>query len=90
MQTVEDVLDLLDVLFDETADRWTDRNGAGWWDRFYADRERAVPFFRWAPDESLAAWQEGGRLGLGPGKAPERCATRFRRCLLYTSPSPRD
>lgn len=67
VQTVEDVLDLLDVLFDGAADRGTDRNGAAWWDRFYADRERPIPFFRWVPDENLVAWQVDGRLGLGPG-----------------------
>ena len=67
MQTPDDVLDLLDVLFDEAADRGADRAGAAWWDGFYADRERPIPFFRWVPDESLVAWQADGRLGLGPG-----------------------
>ncbi len=67
MQTPDDVLDLLDVLFDEAADREADRAGAAWWDGFYADRERPIPFFRWVPDESLVAWQADGRLGLGPG-----------------------
>lgn len=67
MQTVDDVLDLLDTLFGEAADRWTDRGGADWWDAFYADRDRPIPFFRWAPDESLVAWQDAGLLGVGPG-----------------------
>jgi SAM-dependent methyltransferase len=67
VQTIDDVLALLDRLFDERADRWTADGGAAWWDRFYADRGREVPFFRWAPDESLVGWHDDGRLGLSPG-----------------------
>lgn len=78
IRTMDDVLRLLDAMFEPAADRWTDR-GAGWWDGFYADRDRAVPFFRPAPDESLVAWHAsgvleltaGGRvldLGCGPGR----------------------
>ncbi len=67
VQTVDDVLLLMDELFAEQADRWSDRGGADFWDRFYADRGRGVPFFRWAPDESLVAWHADGRLPLGPG-----------------------
>lgn len=57
----------MDLLFDDAADRWTERAGGDWWDQFYADRERPIPFFRWAPDESLVAWQDAGHLGLIPG-----------------------
>ena len=39
IRSVDDVLTLLDGLFDPGADRWTERAG-DWWDRFYADRER--------------------------------------------------
>ncbi|WP_185012938.1 class I SAM-dependent methyltransferase [Streptomyces sp. AK010] len=75
MRTVDDVLVLLDGLFAPEADRWTGR-GADWWDRFYADRSRTVPFFVAKPDESLVAAVErreagGGRaldLGCGPGR----------------------
>ncbi|WP_066588832.1 class I SAM-dependent methyltransferase [Cellulomonas timonensis] len=67
VQTVDDVMELLDLLFAEQADRWTARAGADWWDRFYADRDRPVPFFRSAPDESLVAWHTEGRLAVGPG-----------------------
>ncbi len=42
---IEDVLELMDGLFDDDADRWTNR-GARWWDRVYGDRGRGVPFFR--------------------------------------------
>lgn len=38
----------LDALF---ADRQ-----AGWWDGFYADRDKPVPFFTRAPDECLLEW----------------------------------
>ncbi|MGW3508427.1 class I SAM-dependent methyltransferase [Streptomyces sp. NPDC000994] len=75
MRTVEDVLVLLDGLFAPDADRWTG-GAAGWWDGFYADRTRPVPFFADKPDESLVEWLErgliGGRraldLGCGPGR----------------------
>ncbi|GAA2755842.1 class I SAM-dependent methyltransferase [Actinopolymorpha rutila] len=72
----EDVFALMDALFEADADRWTAR-GAGWWDGFYGDRERGVPFFRDAPDESLVAWHSAGLvphegraldLGCGPGR----------------------
>ncbi|MDX3384447.1 class I SAM-dependent methyltransferase [Streptomyces niveiscabiei] len=75
IRTVDDVLDLLDTLFAPGADRWTDQAG-DWWDGFYADRSRPVPFFVDKPDENLAALLEqrvltGGRaleLGCGPGR----------------------
>lgn len=78
IRTIEDVLTMLDARFDAEADRWTDR-GAAWWDDFYTDRGRSVPFFRPDPDESLVAWHEdgllevpdGGRaldIGCGPGR----------------------
>lgn len=66
IQTVEDVLKLLDSFFEDTAGRPTDTN-AEWWDLFYTDRSRDIPFFRHAPDESLVAWQADGRLSLGAG-----------------------
>ena len=75
IRTVEDVLRLLDGLFAPEADRWTD-GGAGWWDGFYADRSRPVPFFAAKPDESLVTYLERGLiargraldLGCGPGR----------------------
>ena len=76
VSSVDDVLELLDGFFEDDADRWTSK-GAGWWDGFYRDRDRGVPFFRPAPDESLVAWHEnrllpdGGRaldLGCGAGR----------------------
>jgi SAM-dependent methyltransferase len=67
VHTVDDVLDLLDTLFEERVDRWSERGGADFWDAFYTDRARPIPFFRWAPDESLVQWVADGTLPLGPG-----------------------
>ncbi|MEU9855740.1 class I SAM-dependent methyltransferase [Streptomyces sp. NPDC047974] len=76
IRTVEDVLVLLDGLFAPGADRWTE-GGADWWDGFYADRDRPVPFFVPKPDENLVSYagrgllKGGGRaldLGCGPGR----------------------
>ncbi|MFE5710484.1 class I SAM-dependent methyltransferase [Streptomyces sp. NPDC056501] len=76
IRTVEDVLRLLDGLFAPSADRWTE-GGADWWDGFYADRDKPVPFFVAKPDENLVSYVEqgllpvGGKvldLGCGPGR----------------------
>lgn len=75
VRSVEDVLRLLDGMFEAGADRWSDRGG-GWWDGFYADREREVPFFVAKPDENLATYLDRGLvapgraldLGSGPGR----------------------
>ncbi|MEK3712907.1 hypothetical protein [Paenibacillus sp. FSL R7-0333] len=37
----EDTLRMLDALF---------RDEGAWWDGFYADKEKAIPFFRDCPD----------------------------------------
>lgn len=66
VRTVDDVLVLLDGLFDEAADRWTDRAG-GWWDAFYADRDRPVPFFGAGPDENLVSYVDSGDVPVRPG-----------------------
>ncbi|MBT9492661.1 MAG: class I SAM-dependent methyltransferase [Paucibacter sp.] len=44
--------------------RLSDRAGA-WWDGFYADRSKAVPFFGTAPDECLHEWLAEGLLARG-------------------------
>ncbi|POX38737.1 SAM-dependent methyltransferase [Streptomyces sp. Ru73] len=75
VRTIDDVMKLLDELFEPGADRWTDR-AAGWWDGFYTDRSRPVPFFVAKPDENLAAYLDRGLiapgraldLGCGPGR----------------------
>ncbi|HET6704688.1 class I SAM-dependent methyltransferase [Amycolatopsis sp.] len=75
VRTVDDLLRMLDGLFDDhpAPDRW---------DRFYADRDRPVPFFVSNPDENLDGWLRdgplrGGRaleLGCGPGRNALRLA----------------
>jgi cyclopropane fatty-acyl-phospholipid synthase-like methyltransferase len=58
IRDVEDLLRVLDGLF--TID-------ATWWDRFYADRGRPVPFFTAEPDENLVSCLELGLVK--PGRA---------------------
>ena len=75
IRTVDDVLKLLDGLFAPDADRWTP-DAAAWWDGFYTDRSKPVPFFVARPDESLASYIDRGLLtpgraldlGCGPGR----------------------
>jgi SAM-dependent methyltransferase len=75
IRTVDDVLTLLDGLFAPDADRWS-ASGSSWWDQFYADRDREVPFFVAKPDENLVSYLERGLLtpgraldlGCGPGR----------------------
>jgi SAM-dependent methyltransferase len=75
IRTTDDVLALLDGVFAPEADRWT-AGGASWWDDFYADRSKAVPFFVDKPDENLDAYLRRGliapgralELGCGPGR----------------------
>lgn len=76
IRTVDDVLTLMDDLFAPRADRRTADAGT-WWDGFYTDRSKPVPFFVAKPDESLASYigrdaiAPGGRvldLGCGPGR----------------------
>lgn len=75
IRTTDDVMDLLDRLFAPEADRWTG-NAATWWDHFYADRAKPVPFFASKPDENLVSSLERGLLtpgraldlGCGPGR----------------------
>jgi SAM-dependent methyltransferase len=67
IRSVDDVLDLLDGFF---------TRGADWWDDFYGDRDKPVPFFVSQPDESLVSWLDRGLLkpgraldlGCGPGR----------------------
>jgi SAM-dependent methyltransferase len=67
IRSVEDILTLLDRFFTRDAD---------WWDDFYADRDRPVPFFADKPDESLVSYLDRGLLrpgraldlGCGPGR----------------------
>lgn len=83
IRTVDDVLRLLDGLLAPDADRST-AGAASWWDGFYADRSRPVPFFAAKPDENLVSYLDrglvtGGRvldLGCGPGRNASYLAAR--------------
>lgn len=82
IRTVDDVLSLLDGLFAPEADRWT-VGAASWWDGFYADRSKPVPFFVAKPDENLVSYLDRGLitpgraldLGCGPGRNALRLAS---------------
>lgn len=45
------------------------RNESQWWDSFYSDRSKQIPFFIDAPDESLVSWFDGNQLQ--PGRVLE-------------------
>lgn len=84
IRSVDDVLALLDGLFAPAADRWS-TGGSDWWDGFYADRSRDVPFFVSKPDESLVSYLDRGLvassgraldLGCGPGRNAILLASR--------------
>jgi SAM-dependent methyltransferase len=76
IRTVDDVLRLLDGLVATESDRWTAEGGSSWWDDFYADRSRDVPFFVAKPDENLVSYVDQGLIapgraldvGCGPGR----------------------
>ncbi|MEV6260938.1 class I SAM-dependent methyltransferase [Streptomyces sp. NPDC051784] len=78
VRTVEDVLTLLDGLFASQSEdgRSVTGDGKDFWDRFYTDRSRQVPFFVPKPDENLATYLDQGLiapgraldLGCGPGR----------------------
>lgn len=84
VRSVDDVLALMDTLFESTADRWSDQAGGAWWDDFYTDRSRPVPFFADKPDENLVAWLDAGLvppgraldLGCGAGRNARHLASR--------------
>jgi SAM-dependent methyltransferase len=67
VRTHDDVMRLLDGFFPR---------GADWWDGFYADRDKPIPFFVAKPDENLVSYLEHGLvtpgraldLGCGPGR----------------------
>ena len=61
IHTTDDTLSMLDELLDG----WD----GGWWNGFFADRAKPVPFFVDWPDENLVQWFEQGRIA--PGRVLE-------------------
>ncbi|WP_121704632.1 class I SAM-dependent methyltransferase [Streptomyces sp. E5N298] len=85
VRTVEDVLELLDGLFasESEAGRLATGDGKDFWDRFYADRSRQVPFFVSKPDENLAAYLDQGLIT--PGRALDLGCGAGRNALFLAS-----
>ncbi|OPG09085.1 SAM-dependent methyltransferase [Streptomyces sp. GKU 895] len=85
VRTVEDVLSLLDGLFASPSrgHRLATGDGRDFWDRFYADRSRPVPFFVAKPDENLAAYVEQGLVT--PGRALDLGCGAGRNALFLAS-----
>lgn len=83
VRTVEDVLALLDGLFTSPDGPGARGDGAAFWDRFYADRSRAVPFFVAKPDESLAAYLDQDLIA--PGRALDLGCGAGRNALFLAS-----
>lgn len=83
IRSVDDVLKLLDGLFAPEADRWTS-GGSDWWDGFYADRSKSVPFFVAKPDESLVSYLDRG-LVAAPGRALDLGCGPGRNAILLAS-----
>lgn len=85
VRTVEDVLALLDGLFTSGSEvgRLATGDGKGFWDRFYADRSRPVPFFVAKPDETLAAYLDQGLIA--PGRALDLGCGAGRNALYLAS-----
>ncbi|MGW1535530.1 class I SAM-dependent methyltransferase [Streptomyces aureus] len=85
VRSVEDVLALLDGLFasESEAGRLGTGDGKDFWDRFYADRSRPVPFFVSKPDENLAAHLDRGLIA--PGRALDLGCGAGRNALYLAS-----
>ncbi|MEU9349001.1 methyltransferase domain-containing protein [Streptomyces sp. NPDC048278] len=85
VRTVEDVFALLDGLFasESEAGRLATGDGRDFWNRFYADRSRPVPFFVAKPDENLAAYLDQGLIA--PGRALDLGCGAGRNTLFLAS-----
>lgn len=73
--TTGDLLDVLDELLESKDDAW--------WDAFFADRARAVPFFVDRPDESLV--DDFQREVLRPGRVLELGSGNGRNAIYMAS-----
>jgi 2-polyprenyl-3-methyl-5-hydroxy-6-metoxy-1,4-benzoquinol methylase len=63
--TIEDTLNMLDEILEKRDNEW--------WNKFYADREKPIPFFKNIPDENLVSYctsnilKKGRALDIGCG-----------------------
>ncbi|NJQ07512.1 class I SAM-dependent methyltransferase [Streptomyces lonarensis] len=85
VRTVEDVFALLDGLFASRPETGREATGDGrdFWDSFYTDRSRPVPFFVAKPDENLAAHLDRGLIT--PGRALDLGCGAGRNALYLAS-----
>ncbi|MFX4294638.1 class I SAM-dependent methyltransferase [Streptomyces bohaiensis] len=85
VRTVEDVFTLLDGLFASQSETGLLATGDGrdFWDSFYTDRSRPVPFFVSKPDENLAAHLDRGLIT--PGRALDLGCGAGRNALYLAS-----
>lgn len=70
--TTDDVLAMLDSLLANS--------GGAWWDRFFSNRAKPIPFFVEWPDENLVEWFDHGLLA--PGRALELGCGHGRNALF--------
>lgn len=72
----EDIYRNEDVLL--MLDQWL-REPEPFWDEFYADRQRSIPFFIQAPDENVVRYFEANQVKVGrySSSAVVRGETRF-------------
>jgi SAM-dependent methyltransferase len=61
IHTRDDVLDLLDEVLAEADGTWD----GSWWDGFFTNRAKPIPFFVDRPDENLLEWFDRGLLTAG-------------------------
>lgn len=55
--TTEDTLKMLDDILEKRDDEW--------WNKFYSDREKTIPFFKNIPDENLTSYCQSDMLSIG-------------------------
>lgn len=68
IRTKDDLFKMLDALMEQRESEW--------WNRFYSDREKEIPFFKNKPDENLVDYVENDyftpgkilEIGCGPGR----------------------
>ena len=57
------IIDHEDVL--KMLDKWMEKRDGEWWDHFYQDHMRPIPFFSNVPDISLVKWLDASKITPG-------------------------